>query len=104
MIISATQIKITSIIGYLKFFSALSRTRKQLSEVDGLIFIKAKGLHTLSGWQSREAMMAFRNSGHHLEAMKKVNKMGLVKSISWESDAEPDWQEAKERLLSVEFK
>ena len=104
MIISATQIKITSIIGYLRFFPLVNRTRKQLEEVDGLIFIKTKGLRTLSGWQSREAMMAFRNNGHHLEAMKKTNKIGLTKSISWEADRKPGWNEVKARLQSLEFK
>ena len=104
MIISATQIKITSILGYLRFFPMLSRTKQQLEAVDGLIFLKAKGLRTLSGWHSREAMIAFRNNGHHLEAMKKAKKMGFTKSISWEADSEPDWDEAKERLRSIEFK
>jgi len=104
MIISATQIKITSIIGYLRFFPLVSRTKKQLAEVDGLLFIKTKGLRTLSGWQSREAMMTFRDNGHHLEAMKKINKIGHTKSITWEADSEPGWDEVKTRLQSLEFK
>jgi hypothetical protein len=104
MIISATQIKITSIIGYLRFFPLVSRTKKQLARLDGLIFIKTKGLRTLSGWQSREAMTAFRNNGPHLEAMKKINKIGLTKSITWEADSEPGWDEVEERLQSLEFK
>jgi len=104
MIISATQIKITSIIGYLRFFPLVSRTKKQLAEVDGLLFIKTKGLRTLTGWQSREAMMAFRNNGHHLEAMKKTNKIGFTKSTTWEADNEPAWDEVKARLQSLEFK
>ncbi|VAW90465.1 hypothetical protein MNBD_GAMMA17-1035 [hydrothermal vent metagenome] len=104
MIITATQIKITSIIGYLRFFPAAGRTRQQLTEVDGLLFFRLKGLRTLSGWQSREAMVEFRNNGHHLDGMKKSKKMGFVKSITWEADAEPSWDEVKKRLLSVEFK
>jgi len=104
MIISATQIKITTFIGYLRFFPLVSLTKKQLAEVDGLLFIKTKGLRTLSGWQSREAMMAFRNNGHHLEAMRKINKVGQTKSITWEAGSEPAWDEVKERLQSLEFK
>ncbi len=104
MLITATQIKITSILGYLRFFPMAVRTKQQLTEVDGLLFFRLKGLRTLSGWKCREAMVAFRNNGHHLEAMKKTKKMGLVKSITWEADAEPSWDEVKKRLLSVEFK
>jgi len=48
-------------------------------------------------------MVVFRNNGHHLDAMKKINTMGLVKSITWEADAEPSWDEVKKWLLSVEF-
>jgi len=104
MIISATQIKITNILGYLRFFPMAGRTKKQLAEVGGLLFLKFKGLGTLLGWESREAMVAFRNNGHHLEAMTKTKKMGFAKSVTWEADAEPSWDEAKERLRSVEFK
>ncbi|MBL1262019.1 MAG: hypothetical protein COB33_016035 [Thiotrichaceae bacterium] len=104
MLITATQIKITSILGYLRFFPVAGRTKKQLAEVDGLLFFRLKGLRTLSGWESREAMIAFRNNGHHLEAMKKTKQMGFVKSITWEAEIEPSWAEAKKRLLSVEFK
>lgn len=65
--------------------------------------MKFNGLRTLSGWESREAMEAFRNSGHHLDAMKNTRKMGVVKSVAWEVESEPGWDEAKERLQSVQF-
>jgi len=48
-------------------------------------------------------MMAFRNNGHHLEAMRKINKVGQTKSITWEAGSEPAWDEVKERLQSLEF-
>lgn len=80
------------------------RTKKQLTEVDGLLFFRFKGLRTLSGWDFGDEMVAFRNNGHHLEAIKKTNKIVLVKSITWKSEAEPTWGEVKKRLLSVEFK
>jgi len=35
MIITATQIKITSILGYLRFFPVAARTKQQLRKSDG---------------------------------------------------------------------
>ena len=101
MVIVATQIKIKSIIGFIRFIRMAFKVRGQLNKVDGLVFLKFKTFNTLSGWESDEAMKAFRNSGHHLEAMRNVKAMGKPKSISWEAEHEPDWGEAMEKLQGV---
>ena len=98
MVIVATQIKIKSIVGFIRFARMVFKVRKQLNKVDGLVFLKFKSFNTLSGWQSDEAMKAFRNSGHHLEAMRNIKAMGKSKSISWVAEHEPDWGEALEKL------
>ena len=103
MIVTATQIKIKSIAGLFRFFPRVRNIRDQLSNVDGLVFVKIKGLRTLTGWESREAMKAFRNKDHHLAAMINVKFIGKAKSITWEAQTEPDWPEAKEKLRGVEF-
>ena len=103
MIITATQIKIKSIVGFLCFVPRVRNIRDQLSNVDGLVFVKLNGFRTLTGWGNHEAMKAFRNKGHHLDAMKNLQNIGKAKSITWEAQSEPDWREAKEKLRGVEF-
>jgi len=56
MVITATQIKIKSILGFIRFIPRIRNIKSQLSEVDGLLFIEFNGLRTLTGWESYEKM------------------------------------------------
>lgn len=103
MIITATQIKIKSIWGLFCFVPRVKNIRTQLSKTDGLLFQKYKGVRTLTAWESHVAMKAFRNSGHHLDAMKNLKSIGKAKSITWETESEPSCGEAIERLRKVKF-
>lgn len=103
MIVSATQLRVKGVLGLLRFIPVAKNTRLQLSQVDGLVFARVKGFYTLTGWESREAMIAFRNSGPHLQAMKSLKRIGRARSITWETDVEPDWKEAKARLSEISF-
>ena len=103
MIVAATQIRIKGILGFFRFIPMVNKTKNQVSKVDGLIFLKFYGLSTLSGWESHDAMIAFRNNGHHLEAMTKVKYIGKTKSVTWEAEVEPSWKEAKEKLDLISF-
>ena len=103
MLVTATQIKIKSIIGFFRFIPRVKNIQEQLRKADGLIFHKFKGFRTFTGWENKEAMEAFRNNGHHVDAMKNIKKIGWSKSITWESQSEPDWHEAIEKLREVQF-
>jgi len=103
MVITATQIKIKSILGFIRFIPRIRNIRSQLSEVDGLLFVEFNGLRTLTGWESYEAMKTFRSNGHHLDAMKNVTHIGKSKSITWEEEAKPGWDKVKEKLNAVHF-
>lgn len=103
MIVTATQIKIKSIIGLFHFITNVKNIQAQLTTADGLVFKKFKGFRTLTGWENKEAMKAFRNNGYHLDAMKKIKNIGKAKSITWEAQSEPDWHEAIEKLRGVQF-
>ena len=103
MIITATQIKIKSIIGFFHFILNVKNIKTQLTKADGLVFHKFKGFRTLTGWENKEAMKAFRNNGHHLDAMKNIKNIGTAKSITWKAHSEPDWQEAIVKLRGVQF-
>jgi len=104
MIVTATQIKVESVVGFIRFILLVKKIRYQLSNVDGLMFVKFNGLRTFTGWESYEAMKAFRNKGHHLDAMKNIQKIGKGKSVTWVTKSEPDWNVATEKLLEVPFR
>ncbi|MDI1362270.1 hypothetical protein [Methylotenera sp.] len=103
MIVTATQIKFNSILSLFYFLPMVKKLIKQLNEADGLIFYKLRGVYTLTGWKDHEAMRQFRNNGAHLDAMKNIKKIGLAKSVTWETKEEPSWDEAKKRLIEVKF-
>ncbi len=50
--------------------------------------------YTLSVWDSKEAMLAFKNSGAHKMAMKAFPRIATGKTFGYESDTVPDWDEA----------
>ena len=103
MVITATQIKIKSILGFIRFIPRIRNIKSQLSKIDGLLFVEFNGLRTLTGWESFEAMRAFRSNGHHLDAMKNIKHIGKSKSITWEAESKPNWNHVKEKLNEVQF-
>jgi len=103
MIVTATEIKIKNILGLLRFIVNVKRIQAQLRNTDGLVFIKYKGFRTLTGWENLESMKKFRHTGHHLNAMKNLRKIGRAKSFTWETQSEPKWDEALEKLSKVNF-
>lgn len=98
MIVTATQLQLKDIGAFFRFLIRIRKISAQVKRATGLVFVKTKGFKTLSGWKDYEAMKNFRNSGPHLEAMQNIHKMGTGKSVTWESDVVPTWQEAEERL------
>ena len=100
MVVSATEIKLKGIQGYIRFFLNVRKIVKQLRQADGLIFVKTKGLRTLTGWSDYDSMKKFRNNGPHLDAMRNIKRIGVGGSVTWESETEPNWQEAIAKLNS----
>jgi len=103
MIVTATQMKIKSIFGLFRFIHHVMNIKSQMANAEGLVFQELKGFSTLTGWENNEAMKAFRNNGHHLDAMKNIKNIGNAKSVTWEACSKPDWHEAKEKLRSIQF-
>jgi len=103
LIVTATQLKVRGLIGLFRFFTRMGAIRRQVACADGVLFVKLRGFHTLTGWESIEAMKAFRNTGAHLDAMKNLTAIGRAKSATWETSHEPTWDEAMRRLEAVDF-
>ena len=75
----------------------------QLKKTPGLVNyqIWTKGFtnyYTLTCWESREAMLEFRNKRAHLKAMKGHRKLGRSKSAGWYSTYEPYKEECYDHL------
>lgn len=79
------------------------RSGSQAYRTKGLLQMKtfsrgARNFCTLTCWNTRAEMMAFRNSGAHLLAMKLSRKMGEGYTTGWETDRMPSAEEGETRL------
>lgn len=54
---------------------------------------------TLTHWESKEQMTAYRNNGRHLKAMKASRKLGRGIALGWESDIMVSKEKAMYKLL-----
>ena len=70
----------------------------QVIEVEGV-------QHTYTVWESRAAMMSYRNSGAHRRAKKVFRQIATGRTYGWESDRQLAWEEALQmwREKSVEY-
>lgn len=78
----------------------------QVNRAPGLIkaqtFQGEKGIFcTLSYWETKEAMIDYRNSGSHLKAMKASGKLGKGKTTGWVSSEFVSTENAYQKLLSL---
>lgn len=103
MVVTATQLKIKGLFGFFRFFVQVQKVKTQLKNQKGLLSAKFRGFSTLTVWESYDDMRSFRNNGHHLDAMKNVGNIGMAKSVTWETDTEPDWDEAIRRLDTIKL-
>lgn len=99
MFISITYIKVSSIWKVPMFMQHVGRINRQIARAKGVLAKRQKaGIsrnYTITAWESKEAMMRFRNNGAHLEAMKATrhisNEYG---SFHYTADHLPGWKEA----------
>lgn len=104
MVIVVTSIQLRSAW---QFFSLSNHGRKiqgQAKGSPGFIRMKNTGWgrlhHTLSAWESAEAMHKFARTGQHLASMRESAKLATeIRTYSYEADDLPGWKEAKQLLL-----
>lgn len=87
-----------------RFYHHASRCFKQAKAADGNLLAEVKTIdgvhHTLTVWQSREAMLDFVHSGAHREAIKAFGAIAYGKTFGYETDTVPTW-DAVHRLWLV---
>lgn len=106
MYISVTAFKPVGLWPKILFQMHAAASFLQANKAPGLIkaqtFKPEQGIHsTLSFWDSKEAMLAYRNSGSHLKAMKASGKLGKGITAGWESDQAVSTEFAYQRLVSL---
>ncbi|MBE7104452.1 hypothetical protein FT637_15750 [Bacillus cereus] len=104
MFISVTRMRLKGKRMLPFFFIYTTRAALQANKANGLIhssFAK-EGWHTywtLTVWENKEYMKAYRNKGNHLEAMKIARKIASeLEYMNWEHDTIPKWDNCKKVL------
>lgn len=79
-----------------RFWWHAAASMRQASVADGNLSAEARAIdgvqHTLSVWRDRQAMLAYRNSGAHRNAMRAHTSLGSGYAFGFESDRIPDWR------------
>jgi hypothetical protein len=69
----------------------------QADTADGILLSQVKQIngiqHTLTAWQSQAHMRAYISKGAHLKAMKVFRKIATGKTLGFETDRIPSWEE-----------
>lgn len=70
----------------------------QARAASGLLRAEARRIdgvhHTLTVWESRDAMRAFLRTGAHATAMRVFPRFATGKVFGYAADAPPDWPDA----------
>jgi hypothetical protein len=98
--VSITGLKVKNFFASFTFWRHAIPSKVQAEKSTGLMFldVKRKGSYhfTLSVWENRAAMIAYRNSGAHLAAMKAFRNIATGKIYGYEARSIPTWDEAIE--------
>lgn len=110
MIISVTEFRVKNVLLVPRFLRYAVASGKEASNSKGNLFFetKSKSWHTfktLTAWEDQEAMKSFIVGGKHLEAMKRSAAMAkTTRSIHYESNHIPSWEEALKMLEGVNLR
>jgi tRNA U38,U39,U40 pseudouridine synthase TruA len=98
--ISITGLKLNSIIHAPRFWWHAIRSMMQAKSAAGNISTATRTIngvhHTVSVWESSEAMRAYLLAGAHIKAMRIYKKIATGKVLGFEADAAPPWDEVHE--------
>jgi len=110
MLVVATELHVRNLWKFIPFVRHSMRSAKQAKEAAGClhVWVGNNGWrigYTLTAWEDRNAMLQYRNTGQHKEAMQQIAKLSRqYKTLVWEAGHVPGWNEAKARLDEVGFK
>ena len=95
--ISITGLRVKSIFHAPRFWWHALRSMAQAKTAPGNISVDTRTIngvhHTMSVWQSRDAMRTYLTKGAHLAAMKSFRAIGSGKILGFEANEAPPWSE-----------
>lgn len=95
--VSITGLKVRSWKYIPAFWWHAVRSKIQADRAPGILFVGVKKIngvhHTLTAWQSREAMKSYIMSGSHKRAMPVFHKIATGQTFGFEASRLPDWDE-----------
>jgi hypothetical protein len=96
--VSVTGLRLHSPLRLPLFVWHAVRSMRQAKAAPGNLFAEARSLagvqHTLTVWQSREAMRAYLRGGAHLAAMRAFPRIGTGTTCGYDAATVPSWDEA----------
>ena len=99
MIISITGLKPKSVFTIIPFWLKAIPSLSQAKNAKGNLHCevkKIKGIqHTLTAWESEEALKNFVYSGIHLKAIQSFRKIATGSTYRYKSETMPSWDEAR---------
>ena len=103
MYVSVTKLKLKSIFKLPLFLTLVARINKQVTQSRGNIDSENKRINghfcTLTHWESKNDMLAFRNSGAHGASMNRIGRIAKATYFhGFESEKKVDWDEALQEL------
>ena len=100
--ISITGLKLNNIFHAPRFWFHAVRSMAQAKAAPGNISADARSIngvhHTLTVWESRQAMRNYLAAGPHLQAMKSFKAIATGKVLGFEAEHAPQWHVARELL------
>ena len=95
--LSITGLKPKGLFSFLLFWRYAIPSKIQADSAPGILYSKVKNIngiqHTLTAWQSQAHMKNFISKGAHLKAMKIFRKIATGKTLGFETDKIPSWEE-----------
>lgn len=98
--VSITGLKIRSPLAVPFFWWHAVRSKIQADRAPGLLFSAVNAIdgiqHTVTAWESKEAMRVYIFSGAHKKAIKAFRKIATGKTFGFEATKIPAWDEVHE--------
>lgn len=98
MYVSITGLKPRNFISWIIFWITTLPASSLARKANGILlceFSSRNGYqHTLTVWQTKQHMMAYRASPAHTKAMRAMSKIGSGKVFGYEATTIPSWETA----------
>ena len=95
--VSITGLKPKGILAALHFWRRAIPSKMQAEKAPGILFVGVRTLngihHTLTAWESKEAMKKYIHTGPHKLAILVFRKIATGKTFGYSSRTLPDWDQ-----------